>query len=311
MVGYPEICHPEEVNPRFPSPSHGYSAYGNANGTDSSPEEKHYNSAVIISPSGEILAHYRKSFLYYTDETWAYEGGGFFAGRLPIPSPNNRNQSIDTAMGICMDINNYKFTAPWDAYEFANHVKDSNSKLVVMSNAWLRHDQTVTVKEEEKGQPDMLELSYWVERLRPVWEAETAGSTSGAGAANKIIIVIANRTGIERGATYAGTSTVMSMGGDDDGKVRLWGVLGKGQERCLIVDTDEVSSSPLNLKPLCFSEKVMLTFCSHRSMCFRLRSARNVMKKTRTSDDEWRSNQRSLSGCNMLIVPRQSLGFWV
>jgi hypothetical protein len=40
-----------------------------------------YNAVVLVSPAGEVLANYRKSHLYYTDETWAHEGkDGFFVG---------------------------------------------------------------------------------------------------------------------------------------------------------------------------------------------------------------------------------------
>jgi protein N-terminal amidase len=58
---------------------------------------EYYNSAIVVNADGEIIGNYRKTHLYYTDETWALEGPtGFFAGRLPgLPR---------TAMGICMDI---------------------------------------------------------------------------------------------------------------------------------------------------------------------------------------------------------------
>ncbi|KAH0008518.1 carbon-nitrogen hydrolase, partial [Aureobasidium melanogenum] len=78
------------------------------------PEGKRYNTVVSISPDGTVAASYRKTFLYYTDETWASEGDtGFYNGTLG---------SIGQAcMGICMDINPRRFEAPWSAYEFANH----------------------------------------------------------------------------------------------------------------------------------------------------------------------------------------------
>jgi predicted amidohydrolase len=60
-----------------------------------SPE--YYNSALVVSPDGETIANYRKSFLYYTDETWALEGkDGFFRGRIPGLGR--------VALGICMDL---------------------------------------------------------------------------------------------------------------------------------------------------------------------------------------------------------------
>jgi protein N-terminal amidase len=54
---------------------------------------RYYNSAVTVNADGEIIANYRKSFLYYTDEAWASEGSGFFACRVA----NLGN----VAMGIC------------------------------------------------------------------------------------------------------------------------------------------------------------------------------------------------------------------
>jgi protein N-terminal amidase len=57
-----------------------------------SPE--YYNSVIVVSGDGETIANYRKSFLYYTDETWALEGqDGFYDGFIPSLGT--------TAMGIC------------------------------------------------------------------------------------------------------------------------------------------------------------------------------------------------------------------
>jgi predicted amidohydrolase len=76
VVGYPEKV---DVTKHWPA----------------SPE--YYNSALIVNGDGETIGNYRKSFLYYTDETWALEGkDGFYHGQLPgIGS---------TALGICMDL---------------------------------------------------------------------------------------------------------------------------------------------------------------------------------------------------------------
>lgn len=72
-VGYPEKV---DVTPKWPA----------------SPE--YYNSAITVNPDGETIANYRKSFLYYTDETWALEGpDGFFDGEIEGLG--------NVAMGIC------------------------------------------------------------------------------------------------------------------------------------------------------------------------------------------------------------------
>lgn len=66
-----------------------------ANSWPTSPE--YYNSALVVDREGDAVGNYRKSFLYFTDETWALEGkDGFFAADV---------SSLGTvAMGICTDI---------------------------------------------------------------------------------------------------------------------------------------------------------------------------------------------------------------
>jgi len=54
---------------------------------------KYFNSLIMVNGDGETLANYRKSFLYYTDATWAQEGSGFFAGKI--------DSLGQVAMGIC------------------------------------------------------------------------------------------------------------------------------------------------------------------------------------------------------------------
>lgn len=54
---------------------------------------RYYNSLLMVNGDGETLANYRKSFLYYTDATWAQEGKGFFADHL--------DGFGRVAMGIC------------------------------------------------------------------------------------------------------------------------------------------------------------------------------------------------------------------
>ena len=57
-------------------------------------EPEYYNSLVVMGSDGGKLAGYRKSFLYYTDATWAREGQGFYEGKL--------GRLGQTALGICM-----------------------------------------------------------------------------------------------------------------------------------------------------------------------------------------------------------------
>ena len=76
VVGYPEKV---DVSAQWPA----------------SPE--YYNSALVVNGDGDMVGNYRKSFLYYTDETWALEGpDGFFTRNIP--------KLGNVALGICTDL---------------------------------------------------------------------------------------------------------------------------------------------------------------------------------------------------------------
>lgn len=125
VVGYPEQV---DVSDKWPT----------------SPE--YYNSAMVVNNDGENIVNYRKHFLYMIDETWALEGSGF--GKEFIPGLGQ------TAMGICMDINPYKFEAPWHAFEFAFHVLEVKANLVIISMAWLTREEGATFN-TKPDEPDM------------------------------------------------------------------------------------------------------------------------------------------------------------
>ena len=240
-VGYPEICSQE----------------GDVT------ETKAFNSLLVVGPDGQLLANYRKSFLYYTDETWADEGSGFWQGGLSLhkdgPSASSvanitsnggsatRGENvIKTSMGICMDINPYRFTAPWDKYEFANQVIFSDSRLAVLSMAWLTHASSDSLKEEPL-EPDMDTLKYWIERFAPLLDRDAkpiAQDNTSSLDDGEVLLVMANRCGEEDDARYAGSSCVMGV---RDGMVKVYDILGKGEEGVLEVDTEKDAKFILRL----------------------------------------------------------------
>ncbi|KAK3327348.1 carbon-nitrogen hydrolase [Cercophora scortea] len=178
---------------------------------------EYYNSLIVVNGDGETKANYRKSYLYYTDETWAREGDGFFAGEI--------EEFGQVAMGICMDINPYKFESPWHAFEFAFHVLEVHANLVILSMAWLTREdrETFTPFSQE---PDMETITYWIQRLEPIIRAEKE---------EEIIVVFCNRCGIEDDVVYAGTSAVLGI---KNGEVSVYGLLGRGVKELLVVNTD-------------------------------------------------------------------------
>ncbi|CAG8141384.1 unnamed protein product [Penicillium salamii] len=220
----------------------------------------YYNSLLVVDEKGEVIHNYRKSFLYYTDETWAAEGQverGF--KEIPI-----QEQQIATSFGICMDINPYKFEAPFDKWEFATRVLGSKSQLVILSMAWL----TLLSREELdalKGKPEMDTFNYWLQRFWPLLQTKMKHEVDIDGktvSPKKIVIVFANRAGEEppadetkSPARYAGTSTIIAVtqkptteaesdtGSSDDAelpfdvKILCWDLLGAGEEGVCFADT--------------------------------------------------------------------------
>ena len=191
-----------------------------------------YNSTVTVSPSGEVLAHYRKTHLYYTDEGWAKEGPeGWLVKDIPIPCYESK--TVRAAFGICMDLNPHKFKAPWEAYEFCASAQRAGATVLVLSMAWISSLPSTELK-EFPGDPDMGTFSYWVTRLAPLLEGGT-----------EVIVVCANRTGeepgrnpcgqTEDGVRYAGTSWIGRIG---KGKVGVWSMIGRGDEVLHYGDTE-------------------------------------------------------------------------
>ena len=135
--------------------------------------------------------------------------------------------------GICMDLNPHRFTAPREAYEFASHALASGSELLVLTMAWLTGLDALELATHAK-QPDLSTLSYWVERLKPLVEAE-----------KEILTVFANRCGeeagknplgIEEGVRYAGSSCIGKVG---NGVVKIWEISGRAEEAVIVADTDK------------------------------------------------------------------------
>ncbi len=116
------------------------------------PETTHqghlYNSALVIGPDGALLANYRKRLLYESDTTWAMPGD------TPYPS-------IDTpagllTAGICMDLNDDRFTA---------FLRRRQPAMVAFCTNWIHQDQDMR--------------PYWRYRLRGVRSCFVAANSYG------------------------------------------------------------------------------------------------------------------------------------
>ena len=92
-----------------------------------------YNSALVVSPRGELVTCYRKVLLYEADETWASPGWR----RSLIPTDHG-----DLVPGICMDLNDPRFTT---------FLYDQQPRVVAFCTNWI-----------EEGAPVH---AYWRDRL--------------------------------------------------------------------------------------------------------------------------------------------------
>lgn len=255
-MGYPEIAQEKEQSVGFP-------------------KEMYYNAQLVVDENGGVVANYRKSFLYYTDETWAEEGDverGFAQLRFR-PGTKGEDEGVDvvksvnTTFGICMDINPYRFEAPWTAWEFANRILDSKSQLVIISMAWL----TQLDREELDAQgtkPDLGTFNYWIQRFMPLFRrkmehADSVDDGENGNGEKRVVVVFANRAGEEEGhgedkspVRYAGTSAVLAFSqkplssssasagdGDEseesrmDVKILCWDLMGAAEEGISFADT--------------------------------------------------------------------------
>ncbi|XP_004363822.2 hypothetical protein CAOG_02983 [Capsaspora owczarzaki ATCC 30864] len=166
--------------------------------------ETNFNSCCVVDAKGTLLLTYDKHFLYETDETWAKEGAGFTTIEIP--------EIGKVGFGICMDINPYKFTAPWEAFEFANYHVAANTRLLLMPMAWL---------DSETRSNNVYNLpNYWASRLTPL-------------IGKPCVVVTCNRTGGEGSVQYAGCSCVVSLQ-----KPVLISQLNKKQENVLVTEVE-------------------------------------------------------------------------
>lgn len=151
-----------------------------------------------------------------------------------------------------MDLNPYRFTAPWTTYEFATHCQRTHTSLLHITMAWLT-SSPLPCPPEQRNDPHLPTLGYWLERLTPLLETSTKTTSDEPdrdGEAEcdvehpppekEIIVALCNRAGNEGEAVhYAGTSAVLGIRpGGGEGEVRVYGVLGEGEEALLVVDTE-------------------------------------------------------------------------
>ncbi|KAI9015427.1 carbon-nitrogen hydrolase [Hyaloraphidium curvatum] len=105
---------------------------------------KLFNSVAVVK--GDTVSVYDKHHLYYSDARWAEAGSSFRTVDLDLGKRKTR-----VGLGICMDINPYRFEAPWASFELATFNLERNSDLLFGSMAWCGTKDTIRDELAECG----------------------------------------------------------------------------------------------------------------------------------------------------------------
>ena len=175
---------------------------------------KLFNSQLAVGRDGEMLGHHRKAHLFATDESWSSEGAGW--------SPTFTVANRRCFLGICMDINPYRFKAPYTAFEWARGAEEAEADVLCFSSAWC--DRSPEDPPSYAPPPVDAEetRAYWASRLHPLAVGDRT-----------VHFVAADRVGKEGQSTFCGSSCVMRLGG---GEARVVAALGATEEAVLVAE---------------------------------------------------------------------------
>lgn len=107
-------------------------------------EDTPYNSALLVSRSGQVLHVFRKHFLYEDDHRWARAGSGLQFIDLP-----DLGRMV---VGICMDLNPWEFKSDFESYELARFAARAHAHMLVVPMAWSLPEDERQAKEQSSAQ---------------------------------------------------------------------------------------------------------------------------------------------------------------
>jgi protein N-terminal amidase len=173
-----------------------------------------FNSQLVVGRDGAVLGHHRKKHLFATDEAWSQEGEAW----NPVVSVAGRRAFL----GICMDINPYRFEAPFEAYEWATAAVNAQAEILCFSSAWC--DRSPLDPPSYIPPPVNAEKTraYWASRLLPLVVGHRC-----------VHFIAADRIGKEGNTTFCGSSCVMRLGGGD---VEVLAALGATEQGVLVAE---------------------------------------------------------------------------
>lgn len=242
-----------------------------------------YNSCLLTSPTGDVLYNYRKTHLYEADEVWGCSENpdkSFRAIKVIVnkdfyqtpPTAGTQVNALTVNFGICMDLNPYQFTAPFNRFEMALRCYQQHARLVICPMAWLspladpKSDIDPAAFDKFFGQrvdvnvardaspyaesasfvplvPSMSTVNYWILRFLPFLQFDHGLPPTGF----PTTVVTCNRVGREDKVVYGGSSSIFTFSGTGpkhaahdatNPLVVLHGSLGMGNEGVLLRDVE-------------------------------------------------------------------------
>lgn len=243
---------------------------------ESSSSDIIYNSCALFNRQGELIHNYRKTFLYETDEVWGCSEGDkkgfksidvdFAAGtatpvsiwdRFRINEDKKSETSLRVNFGICMDLNPYKFEAPFNEFEFSSSCYEQRSNLMICPMAWLSPkspsiNKEISLSERveianqtklDKG-PDQSTVNYWILRMFPFLSHKYSYLPKWF---NKVNVLCCNRVGVEGDIIFGGSSSILEFNNlgknyesinQDNESVTILGSLSQADEEVLIKEIE-------------------------------------------------------------------------
>lgn len=141
-----------------------------------------HNSAMMVSPAGELVMVARKTALTDTDAQWATSGTG--SKSMPVTdTPFGR-----VGVGICKDMSAVPSGAAAGEHSMDENFRAAGVDIIVVLAAWDSQDAREVVHNK------------WMARV-------------GKHLGTKTLLVIADQSGSELGVPFAGSSAVMDLSG--------------------------------------------------------------------------------------------------
>ena len=115
---------------------------------------------------------------------------------------SKKGLNLKLGIGICMDINNYKFKSPWSKMEFATHCIEKNVDIIIFPTNWTDEEPNNLTEDNRYELWD-----YWISRMEPFIQRNKKNKFKG----KNVYFLAADRIGHEKTTDFYGCSCVIKL----------------------------------------------------------------------------------------------------